>query len=154
VVAICTLRRTGSDDIEAIAAIHRQARAEAMPWLPVLHTADEERAFFGHLLDAGHELWVAEVDGRVAGYAVMHEGFLDHLYVSPEHQRRGIGDALFTRAKESMPDGFRWYVFQANQRARRFYEARGGVVVELRDVGGEEQLPDALYEWRPSRAGR
>lgn len=143
------LRRAGPDDIEAIARISRTARAEAMPWLPVLHTAGEDRAFFGRVLDDGHEIWVAEVDGRVAGFAAMHEGFLDHLYISPEHQRRGIGDALFARAKESMPGGFRWYVFQENRGARRFYEARGGAVVELRDRGGEEQLPDALYQWRP-----
>jgi len=146
------LRRATPADLDAIAAVFRKARAEAMPWLPVLHTADEERAFFGRLLEEGHEIWVAEVDQRVAGFAAMHDGFLNHLYISPEHQRRGIGDALFARVKESMPGGFRWYVFQENRRARRFYEARGGVVIQLNDVGGEERLPDALYEWRPHRA--
>src|SRR5687767_4076587 len=137
------LRRARPDDIKAIVAVYRESRAEAMPWLPVLHTADEESAFFRRGLEDGHELWVAEIDGRVAGFAAMHHGFLNHLFISPEHQRRGIGDALFARAKESMPDGFRWYVFQENHRARRFYEARGGVVIKLNEVGGEEQLPDA-----------
>jgi ribosomal protein S18 acetylase RimI-like enzyme len=144
------LRRASTDDIVAIVDIFREARAVAMPWLPVLHTVDEQRAFFGRLLDDGHELWVAEVADHVAGFAAMHEGFLNHLYISPEYQRRGIGDSLFARAKESMPSGFRWYVFQENRDARCFYEARGGVVLEFRDTGSEEQLPDALYEWRPA----
>jgi hypothetical protein len=48
------------------------------------------------------------------------------------------------------PAGFAFCVFQANERARSFYERRGCVVVELMDgSGNEEQTPDALYEWRP-----
>ena len=143
------LRRARLDDVDAIVAIFRESRAEAMPWLPVLHTAEEDRDFFRRSFDEGHELWVAEAGGRVVGFAALHDGFLNALYVDPGHQRGGIGDALFARAKESIPGGFRWWVFQWNERARRFYEARGGVVIELSDAGGEEQLPDALYEWHP-----
>ncbi len=143
------LRRARLDDVDAIVEIFRDSRAEAMPWLPVLHTAEDDREFFRRSFAEGHELWVAERDGRVAGFAGLDGEFLNQLYVAPAFQRGGIGDALFARAKESMPRGFRWYVFQWNERARRFYEARGGVVIELDDAGGEEQLPDALYEWRP-----
>lgn len=146
------LRRARLDDVDAIVAIFRDSRAEAMPWLPVLHTAEEDGDFFRRALADGHEFWVAEADGGVAAFAGLHDGFLNHLYVDTGFQRKGIGDALFARAKESMPAGFRWWVFQWNERARRFYEARGGVVIELNDAGGEEQLPDALYEWRPDPA--
>jgi GNAT superfamily N-acetyltransferase len=73
-----------------------------------------------------------------------------HLYVHPDLQGRGIGDALLTRAKELRPDGFRLWVFQRNTNARRFYEHRGLRLVELTDgEGNEEREPDALYEWRP-----
>lgn len=143
------LRRATADDVEAIADTFAASRAEAMPWLPVLHTHDDDRAHFARRV-AEQEVWVAEEDARIVGFASLHDGWLNDLYVAPEHQRRGIGDALFGRARESMPHGFRWWVFQWNERARRFYEARGGVVLELNDAGGEEQLPDALYEWRPS----
>ncbi|HEY8206257.1 MAG TPA: GNAT family N-acetyltransferase [Myxococcaceae bacterium] len=143
-------RRARLEDLDAIAAVYRAARDEAMPWLPVLHTAQEERDWLvRHLEDPASEIWVVEVGGRVAGYAILHELFLLHLFVSPGHQRHGAGGALFTHAKARMPFGFRWCVFQRNQRARRFYEARGGVTIELRDEGGEEKLPDAVYEWRP-----
>ncbi len=143
------LRRARPDDLEAMAVIFRKSRAEAMPWLPVLHTVEEDRDFFRGRMNEGHEFWVVESGGRVVGFAGMDGAELQQLYVDPAHQQRGVGDELFARAKESMPAGFRWWVFQWNDRARRFYEARGGAVIELNDAGGEEQLPDALYEWRP-----
>jgi GNAT superfamily N-acetyltransferase len=145
------LRRARPDDVDAIVRIFRDSRAEAMPWLPVLHTAEDDCDFFGRSFADGHEFWVAEVDGEVAGFAGLQDAFLNQLYVDPGFQRKGIGGALFARAKQSRPEGFRWWVFQWNDRARRFYEARGGVVIELNDAGGEEQLPDALYEWAPPR---
>ena len=143
------LRPAQPDDVDSIVEVSTSSRGEAMPWLPVLHTPAESREHFARRI-AGQEVWVAEEDGRVVGFASIGDGWLDHLYVAPDHQGRGIGHALFARAKESLPDGFRWYVFQWNDRARRFYEARGGVAIELNAAGGEEQLPDALYEWRPS----
>ncbi len=148
------LRRARSDDLDAMVAIFRDSRAEAMPWLPVLHTAEEDREFFRGRMNEGHEFWVVESDGRVVGFAGMDGVELHQLYVDPAYQRRGVGDDLFARAKESMPAGFAWWVFQDNHRARGFYEARGGVVIELNDAGGEEQLPDALYEWTPNSETR
>ena len=63
-------------------------------------------------------------------------GVLDQLYVHPDLQRRGIGDALFARVKELRPDGFRLWVFQRTTQARRFYERRGLCLVELTDGTG------------------
>ena len=40
---------------------------------------------------------------------------------------------------------------QQNERARRFYEARGFRAVEFTDgEANEEKTPDVRYEWRPS----
>ncbi len=41
---------------------------------------------------------VAEVDGRVAGFAALIGGELDGLFVEPAQWRRGIGSALVERA--------------------------------------------------------
>jgi ribosomal protein S18 acetylase RimI-like enzyme len=49
-------------------------------------------------------LWVAEVEGEIAGFAFSWISgdfwFLAELFVSPDHQGRGVGDALMTRTLE------------------------------------------------------
>src|SRR5690348_15984865 len=137
------------EDTEALAAMFRRSY-ESIGFLPTLHTPDEDRAFFGGVI-ARQEVWVAEdEDGRLAGFAGLDGDLLGFLYVDPPAQGRGVGAALFERITERRPEGFRFWVFQENARARRFYERRGCVVVELTDgSGNEEREPDALYEWRP-----
>ena len=121
-----------------------------MAYLPTLHTDDEVRGWIRDVVLPGDEVVVAEVDGRLAGFAALDGDLLGHLYVHPELQGMGIGDALLARVKELRAGGFRLWVFQRNTGARRFYERRGLRLVELTDgAGNEEREPDALYEWRP-----
>jgi GNAT superfamily N-acetyltransferase len=145
------LRPAGSADAAEIAEIFLEAHADAMPYLPRLHTDDEVRGWIRDVVLPGDEVVVAEVDGRLAGFAALDEDLLDHIYVHPELQGRGIGDALLARVRELRPHGFRLWVFQRNTGARRFYERRGLRLVELTDgAGNDEREPDALYEWRPA----
>jgi ribosomal protein S18 acetylase RimI-like enzyme len=96
------------------------------------------------------EVWVWVEDHRVLGFASLGANMLNHLYVDPAHQHRGIGDALLAHAKLCRPQGLRLWTFQANDRARHFYERRGFCVVEMTDGSrNEERSPDALYEWTP-----
>ena len=41
------------------------------------------------------ETWIAERDGKVVGFAVVHEGMLHHLYVHPSRFNSGTGSKLF-----------------------------------------------------------
>jgi putative acetyltransferase len=142
------IRNGVPDDAPDVVRIFRESRAEAMPWLPVLHTPDEDEAHFRALL--GRESYLVEEDGRILGFAVLREHELDALYVSPEAQRRGVGSALFRRAQEARPGGFGWWVFRDNVGARKFYESLGGRLLYGTDGrGNEEQTPDVRYEWRP-----
>jgi GNAT superfamily N-acetyltransferase len=119
-----------------------------MPWLPVLHTPEEDLAFFRAAL-AG-ESYVCEEEDRILGFAVLRDDELDALYVAPESQGRGVGSALFRRAQEARPNGFSWWVFRDNEWARRFYESLGGMLLyETDGRRNEEKTPDARYEWRP-----
>jgi GNAT superfamily N-acetyltransferase len=147
---VTDLRRARPDDAPAVAEVFLAARASAMPYLPELHTREEIRAWFRDVVLTDLEVVVALVDERVAGFAALDEDALNHIYVHPEMQGRGIGDALLARVKELRADGFRLWVFQRNTDARRFYEQRGLRLVEVTDgSGNEEREPDALYEWRP-----
>ena len=144
------LRLATPEDTAAVAPLFRRSYA-SIGFLPTLHTPEEDLAFFGEAIERD-EVWVAEDgQGRLLGFAALTADELGHLYVDPPAQGQGVGAALFARAQERRPKGFRFWVFQENARARRFYEARGCVVVELTDGrGNEEREPDARYEWRPA----
>ena len=125
-----------------------------MPWLPELHTPEEDLWFLREIVMPNEEVWVAESSGLVVGFTALgtRDGadYLQHIYVAPEHQGHGIGSELLERAMERRPAGFRLWVFQGNEGARRFYERHGLRLVEETDgLGNEEKEPDALYEWAP-----
>lgn len=149
------LRRATPEDADALAAILRAAMQKAMPSLPELHTPEEDRSFLREMVLPNEEVWVIERDAQIVGFAALGSrqdvDYLQHIYVGPEHQGRGVGSELFTHAKKRRPAGFRLWVFQRNEGARRFYERHGCRLVELTDgSGNEEKEPDALYEWRPN----
>jgi putative acetyltransferase len=144
------IRRARPEDAEAVVRIFRESRAEAMPWLPVLHTPEEDIGHFARQFEA-EVAYVFEVDERVVGFAVVKGDELDALYVAPEAQRRGVGSALFTKTQEERPDGFEFWVFRDNERARSFYEAHGARVIGATDGSeNEERTPDVRYEWLPT----
>lgn len=149
------LRRAILDDADALAAILRAAMRGAMPSLPELHTPEEDRRFLREVVLPNEEVWGAERDGQIVGFTALgsREGvdYLQHIYVAPEHQSRGIGSELLIRAKARRPAGFRLWVFQTNEGARRFYERHDCRLIELTDgSGNEEKEPDALYAWHPN----
>jgi putative acetyltransferase len=142
------IRRAVADDGPLIAALFRRSFG-TLTFLPTLHAPEEDRAFFGRVVQE-QEVWVWEEDRRVLGFAALSGNMLNHLYVEPDAQRRGIGTSLLRHAKVCRPQGLRLWTFQANDRARRFYEHREFHVIELTDGSrNEEQTPDALYEWTP-----
>src|SRR5262249_44980208 len=117
------IRPAGPEDAEAVVRIFRESRAEAMPWLPVIHTEQEDLNWFRGTL-AG-EAFAFDENGVVLGYAVLTGDELHDLYVAPPAQRRGVGSALFARVQEARPAGFQFWAFRDNARARSFYDARG-----------------------------
>src|SRR5262249_17445361 len=91
--------------------------------------------------------WGAEEDDVLKGFVAFHREWIDQFYVLPESQRRGLGSALLAVAKAASPRLQLW-TFQRNLPARRFYGARGFVLVTETDGSrNEEGEPDALYLW-------
>lgn len=143
------IRRVEPGDTEAVADVFLAALAR-MTYLPDLYSEAETRAFVRDVLLPNNEVWVAEEDGRVIGFAGLVDDSLMHLWVQPDSQNRGVGTELLTRAKERRPGGLRLHVFQKNVGARRFYERHGFVLERLTDGrDNEEHEPDALYVWWP-----
>jgi ribosomal protein S18 acetylase RimI-like enzyme len=146
-----SVRSARIDDAEATADVLGESRREAMPWLPVLHSREEGIAYFaGHVL-VHEEVLVAEVNELVVGFIALEGDLVDHLYIAPSFQGRGIGNKLLAMAKELRPSGLTLWTFQRNARARRFYEARGLVASEFNDGSrNEEREPDVRYVWLPN----
>ena len=142
------LRRGEPEDATPIARIMRSTY-DRMEYIPRLHTHEEDLAYIGGLFGE-REIWVAENDAGVVGFAILSADELTQMHVAPGEQNAGIGSALLARAKERRPAGFTLWTFQKNVGARRFYERHGLEVVRLTDgAGNEEREPDVQYAWRP-----
>ena len=142
-----SLRIATPDDTTEIARLLRRTLIEALPYLPVLHTPDEDQAFIaGHVLPRC-TVWVAEAD-RIVGFIAFRSGWIDHLYVDVGHHGRGIGSALLQNALAAESELQLW-AFRRNTHALRFYKRNGFRVVERTDgARNEEKEPDARLLWR------
>jgi GNAT superfamily N-acetyltransferase len=149
------VRRARDDESGAVAALVRLSKETAMPFLPDLHTLDEDRAFFRDRVFAQCDVWVAERGGELAGICAFREGWIDHLYVHPGHLRSGVGAALLRKAKDAN-DKLELWAFQRNENARGFYESQCFRAVERTDGrDNEEREPDVRLVWeRSSRLRR
>lgn len=142
------LRAAHAGDADAVVGVFQAARADALAYLPILHSDAEDRAFFGGLVASGAT--TVAVDGeQVLGFAVVDGGRVEHLYVEPGEQRRGVGSLLLRRAQALYPGGLDLWVFQRSRAAIAFYEAHGFAIAGTTDgAANEEHEPDARMVWR------
>ena len=108
-----SIRPATMDDLGAIVAIYnasipaRMATADTQPV-----SVESRTTWFTQHSPERHPLWVAEVDGTVAGWlglaafygrpAYAHTAEVS-LYVHPDQQRRGLGSALLMHAVAQAP---------------------------------------------------
>jgi len=141
------LRRANEADADDVASVYLASR-KAAPMPPLQQTDESVRYWVEHKLQGYDETWVAEVAGRIVGYARLAGDWLDDLYVAPTQARQGIGSALLDVVKSVRPDGFSLWVFEMNAAARAFYAKHG--LVELAHTDGaanEEGAPDLRVAW-------
>jgi len=141
------LRRARDGDGVGLAGVFGAARAE-MAYLPQLHSQEENVTFFSAGVLPTSWVTVAEVAGELVAFSAVKDRWLDHLYVVPGQQGRGIGGALLGRAMTENPGGLTLWAFAANHRAIAFYERAGFVEVLRTDgSGNEERQPDVQMRW-------
>jgi putative acetyltransferase len=85
---------------------------------------------------AGRVVKVAETEGEVAGFATLEpDGHIDHLYVHPRFQRRGIATALLEDVEGTATGlGLTRIFTEASVLARPIFEQAGFGVIERRTV--------------------
>jgi GNAT superfamily N-acetyltransferase len=145
-----TLRRATRADAVTLADIHIAARAAAMPWLRVVHSAEETRWWMTQVVVPRLEIWVAEGGTAALGFLALQDEWVEQLYIDPSAWRTGTGSTLLDHAKQRRPAGLTLWTFQRNELARNFYRKHG--FIEMRQTDGsanEEREPDVMLEWRP-----
>jgi L-amino acid N-acyltransferase YncA len=139
-------RNASSEDAEGIARIcgyvevclrkHRSGR------LARLSVADRHAYYAQVIVNGKVRVFVAEIDGTVAGWTALGPDReeadspaleIQAIYVAPEHWGRGAGQALFDMiVYEAEADGchqLNLWVLAENERSLRFYRTLGFIKV-------------------------
>ena len=143
------IRKADLGDVLHIVDVFNVTRSK-MNYLPVIHTPKEIEDFFATLVKNG-TIIVALYNKEIVGFMEIKDGWLNHLYILPSFQNKGIGKRLLDEAKLKSPKGISLMVFEDNKDAMKFYEREGFLLVEKRNQGqttNEEHLPDRKYSWK------
>lgn len=124
------IRRMVESDLDVVMEIEQESFST--PW--------SRSTFRGLMRRSDASLWVAQVGGRVVGYAVVwymfQEAELGNLAVAPEWRRHGLGrqllDWALQRAHERGTERVFLEVRVSNHTAQRLYERYGFIQVGLR----------------------
>lgn len=146
-----SLRPATAADAAAIAAVF-SASFCLLDFLPKLHTVDEDRWFIANMILKECEVTVADDDSGIVSFLAREGEEVRLLYTRPDRIGAGAGARLIEAAQASGVGALELWCFQANARARRFYEARGFRAIRFTDgADNEERTPDVRYRWeRPA----
>jgi GNAT superfamily N-acetyltransferase len=136
-------------DFDAVTWLWRRARLQAFPEFEQRHshTYEEDRAYFRANILPQNQIWVAELDGRLAGFMAQREDFIDQLYVDPDFQHRGIGTRFLALARRNSPSSLYLYTLEVNTNGRAFYAKNGFRAVKFSLSPPPENEPDIEYRW-------
>ena len=135
------------DDADGIAAVFSSS-LRLLTFLPVLHTVEEDRRFIENIILKECEVIVAEGDPGIVSFLALNGEEIRLLYSHPDFIGSGAGSLLLDAVKQSSVVALELWCFQANERARRFYEERGFRAVRFTDgQDNEEKVPDMRYRW-------
>lgn len=144
-----SLRLAKVSDAAELTRLFIATRTECFTFFEISYPFEFLKSLFEIKWIPGDGLWVAEVEGKIAGYMRLESTEFDALYVLPRWHGQGVGTALLDLAKSKSPGELWLWVFQKNLQARRFYE-RHGFHLDHETDGQEnmEKEPDARYVWR------
>ncbi|MBU2961879.1 GNAT family N-acetyltransferase [Citreicella sp. C3M06] len=107
----------------------------------------EHRALVSEFYLPQAETWVACLDGRPIGFIGLIDTTIGGIFVSPERQGMGVGQALIAHGMSLKPR-LTLEVYALNERTRAFYEKLGFIEICRRPVDDEglpfEQISMAL----------
>lgn len=128
-----SIRPATPEDAGTLYTIHRESVLRAYVHIfPPDRYPFPDREMRAHwvesLAEEDRDVLIAERSGSPIGFVMVSPGWLKHLFVRPAEWGRGTGGVLHDEAVELLRghgELARLWVLEENERARRFYEARG-----------------------------
>ena len=138
------------EDFDAVTILWRIAREKSLPEFERVkgHFFYEDQAYFRDHVLTTNEVFVVESEERPVAFMAMRDDFIDHLYVHPDYQNRGIAKDLLNFARQRSPDHLWLYTLQINMNARGFYEKNGFTAEKFGVSPPPQSEPDVEYHWR------
>lgn len=123
------------------------SRAAMSAYGPKMRGAENVADESAPLEDAELRL-VAEIDGRVVGFAASNASHLENLFVDPSAQGRNVGRDLLMAFEQRREGDVTLNVLTLNPRGRTFYERNGYACIRTDEIiyFGEE-----LSIWRMTK---
>jgi GNAT superfamily N-acetyltransferase len=136
------VRKAKASDTEKLARIFLESRLCTFYWQnpAQFHLEDFEKQ------TAGEVVFVAEDEkgtilGFISVWAEESPPFIHHLYISLEHQKKGIGKLLIQSLFSWLPRPYRLKCLTKNRKALTFYKKTGWVEVDRgRSIDGSYVL--------------
>jgi ribosomal protein S18 acetylase RimI-like enzyme len=147
--AAIAIRPAREDEFDAVTRVWFDSHVSTGLAVPGDSSFEDLRARIPREIAKGWQLYVAELDGRVAAMLAFRtrDTYLDQLFVAPEHQGKGIGKALLAFTRAHLPDEILLRTAIANHRAIAWYE-REGFVREREKMQPGWSAPRVYYRWR------
>jgi GNAT superfamily N-acetyltransferase len=140
------IRLATADDYEGFSVVAKEVHEHHVERIPSVFRSVEvvvpEATFVEWINADDADVYVAELDGQIIGYAVLFHrfttremhvprtySFVDNFGVSTAHRRMGVGRLLFeacmNRTRERGSQELELDCWEANQEAVSFYESMG-----------------------------
>lgn len=142
-----TIRKGSAEDIDAIAVLEQECFAS--PW-------SRESLYHDLAENQLSTYFVAELQGQIVGYvgiwAIMDEGHINNVAVSPSYRRQHIGSALIEAMLRSTErasiKSHTLEVRAGNRAAKGLYENYGFKEAGVRKGYYEDNGEDGIIMWR------
>ncbi|MEO1661789.1 MAG: GNAT family N-acetyltransferase [Pseudomonadota bacterium] len=144
-------RTARADELETLAEIWNASWHSTGVESPETLSIEDLAARLSQYVSDGGALYVVEDSDAPAGLILLFAETqqLSQLFLAPNAQGKGLGQACLHFIQETLPGGFWLTVAEANAGAIRFYEANG-LKCQSRDYRAAYDRFDLRYAWAPS----
>ncbi len=135
------------EDLPEVARLFRISRESELPYLPKLHTPEEDLEYFRSVMFPCTRIDLLRDKDKLLGFVCYNSDWIHHMYLLPEAIGKGYGAKLLKSAR-TYRTRMKLWAFKRNERAIKFYEKHGFHVIKETDGSeNEEKEPDVLMHW-------